>query len=109
MIENIRIEEIVIGGKVAACKIYPEEGYKLHEVTLDEVLLDENGNETGKIKLGFTKSYVTASADYDFEKNERKIYAKPDSDEEEIVDIESTDSDIEEKATAYDILTGADE
>lgn len=90
-------------------RISPAEGYKLHEVTLDEILMDDAGNETGKIKLGFTKSYVTAGAFYDFEKNERQIYAKPDDGKEEIVDADSVDSEIEEKAKAYDILMGADE
>lgn len=96
-------------GKVISYRISPAEGYKLHEVTLDEPVTDENGNETSKKKLGYTKSYVTASGSYDFEKNDRKIYAKPESDEEEIVDAESVDSEIKEKAKAYDILIGADE
>ena len=57
-------------------RISPVEGYKLHEVTLDEEVMNEETLEpTGKIKLGYTKSYVTAGAEYDFEKNEREIYA----------------------------------
>lgn len=56
-------------------RISPEEGYKLHEISLDEPVVDENFNETGEIKLGFTTSYVTAGVFYDFKKNERQIYA----------------------------------
>lgn len=56
-------------------RISPEKGYKLHEITLDEFVVDEFGNETGKIKLGYTESYITAGANYDFCKNERQIYA----------------------------------
>ena len=92
--------------------IRPAEGYRLHEVTLDEPVTDENDNDTNKVKLGYTKSYITASANYDFVKNNRKIYAKLDTEEDEIVDInfESyVNSGIEEKAKAYDILIGADE
>lgn len=63
-------------GNVLWYRISPNEGYKLHEITLDEPVIDENGNETGEIKKGFTMSYVTAGADYDFEKNEREIYVE---------------------------------
>ena len=31
--------------------------------------------ETGEIKLGYTSGVITTGADYDFEKNEREIYA----------------------------------
>ena len=61
-------------GNVLWYRISPNEGYKLHEITLDENVVDEYGNETGEIKQGFTTSYITAGADYDFEKNERQIY-----------------------------------
>lgn len=57
-------------GKIISYRIRPAKGYKLHEITLDEC-----GNDTGEIKTGFTKSYVTAGAGYDFDKNERQIYA----------------------------------
>ena len=63
-------------GTVLSYRIFPKEGYKLHEITLDEEIVDKETLEpTGKIKLGYTESYVTAGADYDFEKNEREIYA----------------------------------
>ena len=63
-------------GNIISYRISPNEGYKLHEITLDEIVVDENGVETGDAKLGFTESYVTAGAEYDFEKNERQIYVK---------------------------------
>lgn len=63
-------------GKIISYRISPQEGYKLHEITLDEAVVDEESlKETGEIKKGFTTSYVTAGAEYDFEKNEREIYA----------------------------------
>lgn len=60
---------------ILSYRISPNEGYKLHEITLDEMSFDEEGNETGEVILGYTEAYVTAGADYDFEKNERQIYA----------------------------------
>ena len=62
-------------GNILSYRISPNEGYKLHEITLDENVVDEYGNETGEIKQGFTTSYITAGANYDFEKNPREIYA----------------------------------
>ena len=75
IIENVIVEEITINNN-KAYKIRPEEGYKLHEKSRDEVVTDENGNETGEIKKGFTTGVVTAGINYDFEKNEREIYAE---------------------------------
>ena len=63
-------------GEFVSYRIKPADSYKLHEITLDEKAVDEYGNETGEIILGFTKAYVTAGADYDFLKNEREIYVK---------------------------------
>lgn len=63
-------------GNILSYRISPNEGYKLHEITLDEKVCDEYGNETGEITLGFTKSYVTAGAGYNFEKNDRQIYVE---------------------------------
>lgn len=74
LIENTFCEARVKDDKIISYRICPAEGYKLHEITLDETVLDEYGNETGEIKLGYTESYVTAGVDYDFEKNERQIY-----------------------------------
>ena len=112
LIDNTICEAREVNGNIVSYKMAPSEGYKLHEVTLDEKLVDEATlAETGKIKLGYTKSFITLSASYDWDTNTRKIYVKPDSEEDEIVDAEVTnsDSDIVEKAKAYDILMGVDE
>ena len=55
--------------------ISPVDGYVLHAKSRDEIILDENGNETGKVKLGYTRGIVTALVNYDFEENPREIYA----------------------------------
>ena len=75
-IENTIFEAREIDGKITSYIIRPQEGYKLHEITLDEPIINEETHEeTGEKKLGFTKAYVTAGANYDFEKNPREIYA----------------------------------
>lgn len=70
LIENTLCKAREKDGKVISYLIRPAEGYKLHEITLDET-----NEETGEIKLGFTTSYITAGVNYDFKKNERQIYA----------------------------------
>lgn len=109
LIPNTICEAREQDGKITSYRIRPIDGYKLHEITLDEpVINEETHEETGEKKLGFTRAYVTASGSYDFEKNERQIYAVP-SDYEATVKVESDNSEVEEKAKAYDILMGADE
>ena len=79
LIDNTVCEAREIEGKIISYRISPEKGYKLHEITLDEnVVDDETGVKTGEIKKGFTTSYITAGADYDFVKNDREIYAVKD-------------------------------
>lgn len=108
-IENTIFEATELNGEVKFYRIRPAEGYKLHEKTLDETIIDEETHEeTGKKKLGFTTAYVLVGSNYDFDKNDSELYAKP-LDYKGIVDVESKESDIEEKAKAYDILMGADE
>ena len=77
-IENAIIEEVKdkVTGEVKSYRITPAEGYVLHEKSRDEIILDEDGKETGEIKKGYTAGVVTAMANYDFEKNEREIYAE---------------------------------
>lgn len=109
-LENTIFEAREENGEILSYRIRPADGYKLHEVTLDEEIMNEETLEpTGRIKLGYTNSYVTVGANYDFDKNDRQIYAKSDTEEDEVVDIDSVDSETEEKAKAYDILMGADE
>jgi hypothetical protein len=76
LIDNPICEAREKDGKIVSSSIRPAEGYKLHEITLDESVFDEeSGIETGEVKKGFTTSYITAGADYDFEKNDREIFA----------------------------------
>lgn len=76
LVDNTICEAREIDGKIVSYRISPEKGYKLHEITLDVKVTDEEtGVETGEIRKGFTTSYITAGADYDFVKNDREIYA----------------------------------
>lgn len=74
-ITNTRFEARVDeADKIISYRIYPKEGYLLHENSLDEAIYDENGIETSVI-INYTSSFITAGADYDFKENPRGIYA----------------------------------
>lgn len=69
------MENVIIENKGNYLTIKAKDGYKLHDINRDEIVIDENGNETGEIIKGYTKGIVTVFPDYDFEENPRKIYA----------------------------------
>ena len=50
-------------------------GYKIHDISYDEKVIDENFNETGEIKIGYSTGIITVLANYDFKENPREIYA----------------------------------
>lgn len=77
LLENTKFEaRLNKDGKIISYRISPIEGYKLHEITLDKMVVDEDtGEETGEIERGYTTSYVTAGGSYDFQINNREIYA----------------------------------
>ena len=50
-----------------------------------EIVVDENCNETGEIKKGYTKGLVTVLANYNFNENPREIYAAKDDENESIL------------------------
>lgn len=55
--------------------ITPNDGYVLHDKNYDTQVIDEQGNETGEVELGFREDTATVGAKYDFEKNENEFYA----------------------------------
>lgn len=80
LLDNSVCEARIVDGKVMSYRIRALDGYKLHEISLDEIVFDdETGMETGEIKKGYTKSYLTAGANYDFVKNDREIYCVKES------------------------------
>lgn len=74
---TIMQERVNENGNAVNYTILPCDGYKLHEKSRDEIVTDEYGNETGKIKKGYTSGLVTVLANYDFKENIREIYAVP--------------------------------
>ena len=76
LIENTIMQKRVDEkGNVINYTILPCEGYKLHEKSRDEIVVDENCNEMREIKKGYTKGLVTVLANYNFKENPREIYA----------------------------------
>ena len=76
LLENTIFEARIKDNKIITYKISPIEGYKLHEISLDTPVIDkETGFPTEETTLGYTTAYVTTEGVYDFEKNEREIYA----------------------------------
>ena len=77
LIENTIFEARMKNDNIISYRIRPVEGYKLHEKTLDKYILNDDGEETGDVILGFTKAYITTGANYNFEVNDREIYCVP--------------------------------
>lgn len=65
--------------EVMKYRISPVEGYVLHDKRLDEIVMDEDGNETGEIRPGFRPypNYVSVGGNYDFDINEYEFYCVP--------------------------------
>lgn len=114
LIENTICEACETSRGAGYHKVRPAEGYKLHEKGLDMPVFDEKtGRETNKIERGYTTGFTTVSIDYDWGTNPRQIYAVPIDtveiiEKEEVIE-EDTYSEIEEKAKAYNIITGVEE
>lgn len=88
--ENTTMKARYVDDVIGHYRIYPVEGYVLHDKALDweDAILDENGNpvmefdpETGapifptELKLGYTTGSATVPANYDFAANPREFYA----------------------------------
>ena len=86
LIENTIMQERVNEkGETVSYTILPTNGYKLHEKSRDEIVVDENCNETGEIIKGYTSGLVTTLANYDFEENPREIYAVKEDEDESVL------------------------
>lgn len=76
LLDNTIFEARIKNGNIISYRISPVDGYKLHEITLDEPVFDEEtGEPTEQTIPGYTKAFVTAGANYDFNVNDREIYA----------------------------------
>ena len=81
--ENTTMKASYIGDELIAYRIYPNEGYLLHTTSYDEPILDEEGNETGEVKKGYTEGFISLHYTYDFEANPFDVYAVLKSEVEE--------------------------
>jgi hypothetical protein len=87
-IPNITIE-LVEEGKFPFYRVIPDDGYLLHDKTLDHAELDESFYPTGNTILGYYPSSRTCFIDYDFENTttidgytafgNREFFARPTS------------------------------
>lgn len=111
LIANTICEAREVDGNIVSYRIQPADGYKIHEKSLDTPIMNEETfEETGKIKCGYTTVSTTIGANYDWDKNESRIYAIPIDAEDEIIEKEMEENEetdtLKEKAKAYDIITG---
>lgn len=93
LIENTTMQKRFIDGVFKQYTIKANEGYILHDNTLDTPVYDEETyEETGEIILGFRPSTYTATcaANYDFATNPRGFYAIPESELPEGAEIWGT-------------------
>lgn len=80
LFENTTAKASYSGGILMAYRIYPNEGYLLHTTSYDEPILDDEGNETGNIKKGYSEGFISINRKYDFNANPFDIYAIAKSD-----------------------------
>ena len=77
LIENTTMYEKYINGVHKGYSITANEGYVLHDNTLDmyEGGLTEDGKPIGELILGYTTATCTCGSNYDFNTNLREFYA----------------------------------
>ena len=75
-IENATVRKVFNNGVQGSYYINANEGYVLHDKVLDDVELDDEGNETGNIILGYSEGTKSCGANYDWAENPREFYAE---------------------------------
>ena len=66
MIPNTTMQKRLVDGVIRNFIIEPIDGYVLHDNGWDSPVLDENGNETGEVILGYRTYKASVGATYDF-------------------------------------------
>ena len=75
-IENTKVLKGIYNGVHRSYVIGANEGYVLHDNTLDAPEIDENTyEETGNIILGYTVGTTSCAPNYDWTANPREFYA----------------------------------
>ena len=76
LVENARTEKVLMDGVHRLYRIYPNEGYVLHNNVRDWKHIDpETGGET--FYRGYSTSCSSVPASYDFSENPNELYAVP--------------------------------
>lgn len=75
LLPNITVKENYQYGELKFFELYPDKGYLLHIPSGDEPIFDDDGKETGEVKLYHTEGGNTELVGYDFEKNPENYHA----------------------------------
>lgn len=76
LVENARTEKVLMDGVHRLYRIYPNDGYVLHNNVRDWKHIDtETGEET--FYRGYSTSSSSVHASYNFSENPNEIYAVP--------------------------------
>lgn len=86
-------------GRFLGWWVTPDPGYVMHEISHDEEVFDDEGNPTGEWVPGYTRATIFVEYSYDFELNEREIYAKLESEIENPDHIHGDDEPDHEVAS----------
>lgn len=75
-VENASVKKAILNGVPSSYRIKANDGYVLHDNTLDSPVYDEiTGEETGEIILGYSEGTKTCGINYDWNANPREFYA----------------------------------
>lgn len=76
LIENTAMTILYLNDVPKACKITANEGYVLHDNTLDVYEYDEfTGEQIGETMLGYSEGTKSCGINYDWDVNPREFYA----------------------------------
>lgn len=83
-IQNVTVQEVLKNCELYAYRVTPEEGYALHNKTLDVEIIDPDTYEgTGEFVPGFLNEMCTVKSDYDFNNTKKGTYTYTDENGEE--------------------------
>jgi hypothetical protein len=70
LIENTNMQKMLLNDVLRSYIITPVDGYVLHDKAWDMPVVDENGNETGEVILGYQTYRASCGFNYDFSTTE---------------------------------------
>ena len=76
LVENTTMRYLVADGVRRTYNIKANEGYVLHDNTLDTTIYDDETDEpTGEVILGYSEGTKSCGINYDWDANPREFYA----------------------------------